>query len=215
PPSTAGSRRSTSSEMFTTEKTASSSSAVVPDIPIDKIFPFMTVFAVANTALINMLMASRLVYGMAHQGVLPRGLGKVLPRTRAPWAAIVFTTALALVLIVVVRTQSENTVVSALSGTTALLLLAVFSVVNISLLVLRREPAVEGGFRAPTFVPVVGAIACLYLLGPWARLDADMIQYKIAAGMLGVGIVLWVITYLSNRSQEKASTFDDVAKLGE
>lgn len=186
-----------------------------PDLPIDKIFPFMTVFAVANTALINMLMASRLIYGMANQGVLPRSLGKVLPRTRAPWSAIVFTTALALVLIMVVRLQSENTVVSALSGTTALLLLAVFAVVNISLLVLRREPAREGGFRAPTFVPVLGAVACLYLLGPWARLDADMIQYKIAAGMLGVGVVLWLVTFIVHRAEGERTTFEDVSRLGD
>ena len=43
------------------------------------------VFAVANTALINMLMASRLLYGMASQDVLPRALGKVLPGRRTPW----------------------------------------------------------------------------------------------------------------------------------
>ncbi len=49
-----------------------------PDFPIDKVFPFLAVFAVANTALINMLMASRLLYGMANQDVLPRALGKVL-----------------------------------------------------------------------------------------------------------------------------------------
>ena len=84
----------------------------------------------------------------------------------------------------VVRLQAENSVVAALSGTTALLLLAVFSVVNVAVLVLRREPGREGAFTAPTVIPVVGAIACLYLLGPWARLEADMIQYKIAAGML-------------------------------
>ncbi|MDR6119399.1 amino acid transporter [Aeromicrobium sp. SORGH_AS981] len=42
-----------------------------PDFPIDRVFPFLAVFAVANTALINMLMASRLLYGMAKQGVLP------------------------------------------------------------------------------------------------------------------------------------------------
>ena len=112
-----------------------------PDLPIDKIFPFMTVFAVANTALINMLMASRLIYGMANQGVLPQDLGKVLPGRRSPWAAIVFTTALALGLIVVVALQAENTLVAALSGTTALLLLAVFAIVNVAVLVLRREPA--------------------------------------------------------------------------
>ena len=57
-----------------------------PDFPIDKIFPFLTVFAVANTALINMLMASRLLYGLAKQDVLPRSLGKVLPGRRTPWA---------------------------------------------------------------------------------------------------------------------------------
>ena len=184
-----------------------------PDIPIDKVFPFMTVFAVANTALINMLMASRLIYGMANQGVLPRGLGKVLPTRRSPWAAIVFTTVLALGLIVVVRLQAENSVVAALSGTTALLLLAVFSVVNVAVLVLRREPGRPGGFKAPTVVPVLGAVACLYLLGPWARLEADMIQYKIAAGLLALGVVLWVVTYFVNRATGTTSTFDDVDHL--
>jgi APA family basic amino acid/polyamine antiporter len=42
-----------------------------PDFPIDRVFPFLAVFAVANTALINMLMASRLIYGLARQNVLP------------------------------------------------------------------------------------------------------------------------------------------------
>ena len=60
------------------------SRAGAPDLPIDKIFPFLGVFAVANTALINMLMASRLLYGMANQDVLPRTLGKVLPGRRTP-----------------------------------------------------------------------------------------------------------------------------------
>ena len=56
-----------------------------PDFPIDRVFPFLAVFAVANTALINMLMASRLLYGMAKQGVLPRQLGAVLPGRRPGW----------------------------------------------------------------------------------------------------------------------------------
>ena len=184
-----------------------------PGLPVDRIFPFMTVFAVANTGLINMLMASRMVYGMARQGVLPRGLGSVLPRRRSPWAAIVFTTGLALALIVVVRLQSQSTVVRALSGTTALLLLAVFTVVNVSCLVLRREPVPENGFRAPTLVPVAGALACAYLLGPWARLEADLVQYRIAAGLLGIGVVLWAVTYLANRATGTTSAFEDVDRL--
>lgn len=185
-----------------------------PGLPIDKIFPFMTVFAVANTALINMLMASRLIYGMAKQGVLPPSLGKVLPGRRSPWAAIVFTTLLALGLIVVVRLQAETTIVGALAGTTALLLLAVFTVVNLAVLVLRREPGEPGAFKAPTVIPVVGVIACVYLLGPWARIEEDMVQYKIAAGLLALGVVLWLATFAVNKATGTSdSRFADVDSL--
>src|SRR6478672_8436609 len=118
----------------------------VPDIPLDTIFPFMTVFAVANTALINMLMASRLVYGMSKQEVLPRGLSKVLPHRRSPWMAIIFTTVLALALILVVSNLAESSV-TALSGTTALLLLCVFAVVNVCVVVIRGKAGPHSGFR--------------------------------------------------------------------
>ncbi len=67
-----------------------------PDFPIDKLFPFLAVFAVANTSLINMLMASRLLYGLAHQDVLPRTLGKVSPNRRSPYVGVIFSTVLAL-----------------------------------------------------------------------------------------------------------------------
>ncbi|GIM62534.1 amino acid permease [Planomonospora venezuelensis] len=185
-----------------------------PDLPIDTIFPFLTVFAVANTALINMLMASRLIYGMAQQDVLPRSLGKVLPGRRSPWTAIVFTTLLALGLISVVTLDSESSVVGALSGTTALLLLAVFTIVNIACLILRRDPTPERAFRAPTALPVIGAICCGYLLGPWARLEADMVQYKIAAGLLAVGVVLWALTWMTNRGvRAKKTGFRDIDHL--
>ncbi len=49
--------------------------AAAPGLPIGTLFPFITMFAVSNTALINMLMASRLIYGMARQHVLPPVLG--------------------------------------------------------------------------------------------------------------------------------------------
>jgi amino acid transporter len=83
-----------------------------PGLPVESIFPFLTVFAVANTALINMLMASRLIYGMARQDVLPRSLGKVLPGRLTPWAAIVFTTLLAFGLISAVALGSGTSVVT-------------------------------------------------------------------------------------------------------
>ena len=170
-----------------------------PNFPVDTIFPFLTVFAVANTALINMLMASRLVYGMARQDVLPRSLGRVLPGRRTPWAGIVFTTLLALGLIAVVTYQAESSIVAALAGTTGLLLLIVFAIVNVACLILRKDHTNESKFRAPGPVPLIGAASCLFLVGPWARDPEDWIQYKIALGLLAVGIGLWVLTWMTNR----------------
>ncbi|HEY1133662.1 MAG TPA: APC family permease [Nocardioides sp.] len=185
-----------------------------PDIPVDTIFPFLTVFAVVNTALINMLMASRLIYGMAKQGVLPRVLGRVLPGRRSPWVAIVFTTLVAMGLITYVRLDSESDVVPALGGTTALLLLAVFAVVNVCVLVLRRDPTPEGAFRTPTVLPVVGALLCAYLVGPWARVEEQYIQYEIAGALLVIGVVLWAVTWFTNRALRSERTgFRDVEDL--
>jgi APA family basic amino acid/polyamine antiporter len=184
-----------------------------PGLPIDKIFPFLTVIAVANTALLNMLMASRLLYGLANQDVLPRTLGKVLPGRRTPYAGIAFSTVLALGLIVVVTFLADTSVISALSGTTALLLLCVFSVVNVACIVLRRDPE-KGRFQAPGWVPFAGAAACLYLAGPWARDREDWIQYKVAGGLLLLGIVLWVFTWMTNRGvRAKKTGFRDIEHL--
>jgi APA family basic amino acid/polyamine antiporter len=187
-----------------------------PNFPIDKVFPFLTVFAVANTALINMLMASRLLYGMANQKVLPAALGKVLPGRRTPWAGIAFSTVLALGLITVVTLMAESDVIGSLAGTTGLLLLCVFAVVNIACIVLRRDSGNEGegAFRAPGIVPAIGAVSCLFLVGPWARDRDDWIQYQIAGGLLALGVVLWVVTWAVNRATgQGGGKFEDVGAL--
>lgn len=49
------------------------------------LFSIISLIAVANGVLLTMIMASRLAYGMAEQGLLPRVLGRVLPRRRTPW----------------------------------------------------------------------------------------------------------------------------------
>jgi APA family basic amino acid/polyamine antiporter len=170
-----------------------------PDFPIDRIFPFLAVFAVANTALINMLMASRLIYGMARQGVLPRPLGKVLPVRCTPWAGIAFSTVLALGLIVYVTSDPDSNIVANLSGTTAFLLLCVFTVVNVACVVLRRKRDVNRKvfFTSPGPLPIVAALLCAFLAGPWV--GRDVVQYQIAGGLMAIGVVLWLVTWLINR----------------
>lgn len=173
--------------------------AGAPNLPIDQIFPLISMFAVANSALINMLMASRLLYGMARQRVLPPVFGRVLPERRTPWVAVLFTSALAIGLITFVGK------VTALGGTTALLLLAVFTVVNVCCLILRRDPKEHKHFRAPTALPIIGALCCAYLVGPWTGRDTN--QYTIAGILLGIGVVLWLVTFLVNRAIYSRRTF--------
>ncbi|MFZ5674671.1 MAG: APC family permease [Pseudomonadota bacterium] len=165
--------------------------AGAPNFPL-WIFGFITMFAVANSALINMLMASRLVYGMSREHVLPPVLGKVHASRRTPYIAIGFTTLLAFALITFVGE------VPALGGTTALLLLCVFTIVNVAVLVLRRDPVEHSHFRSPTILPVLGAVCCAFLAGPWT--GRDPVQYKIAGVLIGIGIALWVVNYLVNRA---------------
>jgi APA family basic amino acid/polyamine antiporter len=194
--------------------------AGAPDLPFDTIFPFIGMFAVANSALINMLMASRLLYGMANQDVLPRTFGRVHPTRRTPWVSIIFTTAISfgLIIYVVRASASEDgaTTVALLGGTTSLLLLCVFTVVNIALLILRRQPVDHDHFRTPTFMPIVGMVTCAFLAGPWARSEEQQEQYTIAGGLLAVGIVLWALTWLTNRGiRAKKTGFRDIDHLGE
>jgi APA family basic amino acid/polyamine antiporter len=164
--------------------------AGAPDFPLS-LFGVITMFAVANTALINMLMASRLVYGLARERVLPPVLGRVLPGRRTPWTAIAFTTLLAFGLVLFVGE------VPALGGTTALLLLVVFTVVNVAVLVLRRDPVDADHFRTPTILPVVGALACAFLATPFSGRPAE--QYRIAGVLLVIGVALWGVTVAVNR----------------
>ncbi len=184
-----------------------------PDFPIDKVFPFLACFAVANTSLINMLMASRLLYGLANQDVLPRTLGKVSPNTRAPYAGIIFSTLLALGLIIYVAERAESDVVINLASVTSLLLLGVFTIVNIACLVLRRDGR-ESRFRSPGPTPVIAAVASAFLVGPWV--DRPGIVYQIAGVLLLIGVVLWAITWATNRGvRAKKTGFRDIDHLDE
>ncbi len=163
--------------------------AGAPDFPVG-LFAFITMFAVANSALINMLMASRLLYGMSNQKVLPSFLGRVHPVRRTPWAGIVFTTAIAFGLIWFADLE-------ALGGTTSLLLLCVFTIVNVAVLVLRRDRVEHQHFHAPTVIPVLGAVACAYLASPLSgRAGAD---YRVAGVLMVIGIGLWAATYVVQR----------------
>ncbi|WP_052058876.1 APC family permease [Rhodococcoides fascians] len=160
------------------------------------VFSLVALVAVANGALLTMIMASRLTFGMARDGLLPGALAKVLPGRKTPWTAIVATTVVAMVLC---TTGS----VAALAETVVLLLLFVFVSTNVAVLVLRRDRADTDHFRTPTALPVLALITCAVLLtqqsaATWLR----------AGLLLAVGVALYVVgTVLTRKTTtEQRST---------
>ena len=82
---------------------------------------------------------------MSRKRILPAPFRLVHGERRTPWVAILGTTAITMMLI-------ASGDLSDLADTTVLLLLLVFTVVNIAVLVLRRDPVPHPHFRAPTMV---------------------------------------------------------------
>ena len=149
-----------------------------------KLFSAIALCALANGALINMIMASRVVYGMSRERILPPVLGLVHGGRQTPWVAILGTTAITMLLI-------ASGDLSDLADTTVLLLLVVFTAVNIAVLVLRRDAVPFPHFRAPTVVPVLGACVSVALM---TTKDAE--TFLRAGVLLLVGMALWALNRL-------------------
>ena len=144
-----------------------------------RLFSAIALIAILNTALINLIMASRLVYGMSRQGILPKIFGKIDGRRRTPHISILFTAGIAMALILTAEVED-------LAETTVLLLLSVFILVNISVLKLRPDRVDHEHFIAPTALPVLGVITCLALIT-----QTEAAVFLRAGILLVIGLVLW------------------------
>jgi amino acid transporter len=161
--------------------------AGAPQIPV-QLFTAIALFAVANTALVNFMMASRILYGMAKDNLMPREFGNVHPKFRTPHIATA-----AVFIIVVVLTLTGN--LMRLAQSTAVLLLSSFFIVNLSLLriKLKKSPGVPP-FRAPLWAPVLGALTCFGLL-----FYASIPALLTALTLLGISFVLFFFNRLTPR----------------
>jgi amino acid transporter len=147
----------------------------------DWVFSAIALIAVANGALLTMIMASRLTFGMAEHRLLPEVLSRVLSTRRTPWVAILATTAVAMVLTSIGE-------LSTLAETVVLLLLFVFMSTNVAVLVLRRDTVSHNHFRVWTAVPVLGVASCVLLL---TQQTAKV--WMFAGILMAVGVVLYFV----------------------
>jgi amino acid transporter len=119
----------------------------------------IAIVATLNTILAQITMASRVLYGMARQGDLPLVIGTVHPVTATPWLATggVVAVVAALALVFPFAGLAESTSVATL---------AVFALVNLSLLHLKYlHPRAEGTHvRVPVWMPVAGFASSLLMI---------------------------------------------------
>ncbi len=164
-----------------------------------EIYTFITLFAVANTALLNCVMGSRLLYGMARQGLVPHRLGAVHPRFRTPHIAIIALTVVVLIL-------ALSGTIGQLASATSLLLLSCFCLVNGALLVLQcRSDEPKGSMEIPKIVPVLGVVVCICLI--FARVTAPEADKKaplIAGLIVAVISAFYLVLKPKNVSDVKA-----------
>ena len=138
------------------ERSTGSSASVISGIAL---------FAVINGALIQVVMAARVLYGTASQGWIPRVLGRVFHRTQTP----VIATAVVTVLILAFALWLP---LGTLARLTSLTIRVIFAVVNVALVRIKRRDAglepdeqvdeqVEPGevYSVPLWVPIAGAAA--------------------------------------------------------
>ncbi len=164
------------------------------------ILSVITIFAVSNTALVNWVMGSRLLYGMSKQGLMPEALGKVNESRRTPHVAIFTIFAIVVVLALIGD-------IKALASSTVLLLLTVFTVVNLALVVLKnREETPEGTFEVPVIVPILGAAVCSALIVVRLFQGGDFTAPAIAIGLIALITVLYFVTG-AGRDQARLQRF--------
>jgi amino acid transporter len=141
----------------------------------------ITMFAVANTALVNYVTSSRMLYGMSNQGLLPKAIGRVHSARHTPHIAV-------LVLFAVLAPLMLSASIAQLAAATVLLLLFAFAIVNASLFVLKRRPGeLEGQFELPAIVPLLGCVFCTFLIV--VRVATGDVRAPLIAGILLAGIV--------------------------
>lgn len=131
-----------------------------PGFP-DGIYSAIPVFAAFNTALLNLIMASRLLYGMARgEGrLLPATLGYVHPTWRTPVASVGLSAIVVVALLIAFRD------VKTLAAGASTFLLVVFVLLHLALIRIKRDKTFpKPVFRIPLAIPIVGAIACLGVL---------------------------------------------------
>jgi len=110
-------------------------------------------FAIINGALINVIMSSRVVFGMSQRGWLPKKLGNINQKTQTPIQATILISVIILVLALWLP-------IVTLAELTSLIILLIFSLMHLALIRIKSaHKVISPNVRQyPIVIPVIGFI---------------------------------------------------------
>ncbi len=121
------------------------------------IITIISLISVINGALIQVIMASRVLYGMSRKKWLPEKIGEVNSTTRTPLNATIIITLLVILFALSFPLLS-------LAKITSFITLIIFMIINFALIKIKFSNRVHEGFTVPVWVPLLGGGATLIFI---------------------------------------------------
>lgn len=110
----------------------------------------IAMFAIINGALVQVVMASRVLYGLSSRGQIPAIFGRVHRTTRTPLIATATAAAMVLALGLYGR-------LGGLAAATSVIMMTIFALVNLALWRIKgRSPAPANVYEFPRLFPLIG-----------------------------------------------------------
>ncbi|MDH4944124.1 amino acid permease [Sulfurimonas sp. C5] len=114
-------------------------------------------FAVINGALIQIIMVSRLFYGMANNNLLPSIFATIYYKTSTP----VFATVIASLLVFIFALWLP---IITLASLTSFFIFIIFTLMNLSLIKIKLTQKKESSVNYPIIIPIIGTVVNIILL---------------------------------------------------
>jgi amino acid transporter len=169
-------------------------------IPVPElVFSAIALVAVTNTALVSLVAQSRIMYGMARQGIVPRIFARTHATRRTPWVSIVFTAGLVCLLLAIADVDRLATV-------TVLFLIVVYGMVCLAALKLRSAPVDHQHYSAPLVVLGAGVVANVAILVYTMVDDPGSIVW--CGAIVAIGVVMYFVNGLAMRRSANGATLD-------
>ncbi len=149
----------------------------------------IALFSTANTILISLIVASRMLYGLGNEGVLPKKISIIHPKTRTPYLAILATFFAAVFFL----SLGDISTVAFLSD---FAIFTLFFFVNAAVIALRYVmPGEKRGFRTPfnigkfPLLPFFGCLSSLYMLTQFLA-PMEFLSFEFPVLFFGLAMIL-------------------------